>query len=240
MFSTEITSSDAFIDMPKESQLLYFHLGMNADDDGFISNTKMIQRVIGAGDDAVKTLFDKKFLILFDNGICVIKHWRISNQIRKDRYKETRYVEQKKQLFIRPNGSYTTNPQNAIPVPQGYFSMDEVEDYSPENALATSWQPVVALGKVREGKVSIDKISEDLPDWLDKKTWEDWVQYRKEKKQKLTPISVKKQIKMLEENKSDHVGIINQSIQNGWTGLFPLRKSAQNVLKPANDKYKGL
>lgn len=95
------------------------------------------------------------------------------------------------------------------------------------------------IDKIREDK-NIENKGGDLPDWLDKKTWEDWVQYRKEKKQKLTPISVKKQLKMLEENKGDHVGIINQSIQNGWTGLFPLRKSAQNVLKPANDKYKGL
>lgn len=150
MFSDEITTSDAFLDMPIESQTLYFHLGMSADDDGFISNTKMIQRVIGAGDDSLKILFAKKFLIVFKTGICVVKHWRINNQIRKDRYTETKYVTEKSSLFIRENGAYTTNPEGAIPVPKGHFLPSG-------NQVATSGQP--SIGKVSIGKVRLEEDS---------------------------------------------------------------------------------
>lgn len=158
MFSDEITTSDAFLDMPTESQTLYFHLGMSADDDGFISNTKMIQRVIGASDDSLKILFAKKFLLQFPNGICVVKHWRINNQIRKDRYTETKYVNEKSQLFIRANGAYTTNPDDAIKVPKGHF-------LPLGNQVATDGQPSI-------GKVSIGKDSKHTPPKADDVTIE--------------------------------------------------------------------
>lgn len=150
MFSEEITNSDSFLDMPQEVQLLYFHLGIHADDDGFVSNPKMVQRVIGAADDAIKILYAKKFLIPFDSGVCVIKHWRINNQIRKDRYKETKYIPEKSSLFIRENGAYTKNPELALPVPQGFFS-------TVGNQLATKGIPTVATDKVSKGKVRLDK-----------------------------------------------------------------------------------
>ncbi len=107
MFSKQITSSDAFVDMPASSQLLYFHLNMEADDDGFIANPKKVMRGIGASDDDYKILIAKRFLITFNNGVVVIKHWFIHNYIQKDRYHETKYLEQKNALFIKPNGSYT-------------------------------------------------------------------------------------------------------------------------------------
>lgn len=106
MFSPKIVSSDAFLDMPVSSQALYFHLGMNADDDGFI-NPRKIMRMMGAGDDDIKVLITKRFVIPFENGVVVIKHWKINNLIRKDWYKETVYTEQKALLFVKPNESYT-------------------------------------------------------------------------------------------------------------------------------------
>lgn len=157
MFSDEITKSDAFLDMPSGSQILYFHLGMEADDDGFISSPKMIKKLLGSTDDEYKILIAKKFIIIFENGICVVKHWRINNQIRKDRYTETKYVKEKKSLFIRKNGSYTTNPENAMPVPEGHFSLDDMSG----NQLATSGVQTVALGKYSIGELSIDKVSKE-------------------------------------------------------------------------------
>lgn len=153
MFSDEITNTDAFLDMPTGSQLLYLHLGMQADDDGFISSPKMVMRMIGASDDELKLLFAKKFLLAFENGICVIKHWRINNQIRKDRYKPTTYEKEKNALFIRPNGAYTFNPDGALPVPNGHFVGEDLFG----NQVATIRQPLVAAGKVSIGKVSIGK-----------------------------------------------------------------------------------
>lgn len=156
MFTEKITRSDAFLDMPTSTQALYFHLLSDADDDGFVSSPKMVMRIVGATSDEIVLLVNKKFIIPFNNGICVIKHWRIHNQVRKDRYEETKYKKEKESLFIRENGAYTTNYVNAIPVPSGYFSMENIE----EQFLATNWQPVGALGKGSIGKVNTATPSE--------------------------------------------------------------------------------
>ena len=93
MFSMKIVDSDAFLDMPHSTQNLYFHLNMRADDDGFINNPKKIQRMLGASDDDLKLLLAKRFILAFDSGIIVIKHWRMHNTLRKDRYHPTHYIE---------------------------------------------------------------------------------------------------------------------------------------------------
>ena len=107
MFSLDVIDSDAFLDMPNESQNLYFHLAMRADDDGFVNNPKKIQKVIGASDDAVKILLAKKFILAFDSGVIVIKHWRMHNYIQNDRYKETNYKDEKAQLIVDENKAYS-------------------------------------------------------------------------------------------------------------------------------------
>ena len=107
MFAKTIIDSDAFIDMPLSTQALYFHLSMRGDDDGFINNPKKIQRMIGASDDDLKMLIVKKFIIPFDSGIVVIKHWKIHNYIRGDRKKETVYPEEMALLMEKENGAYT-------------------------------------------------------------------------------------------------------------------------------------
>lgn len=107
MFAKTIIDSDAFLDMPLSTQALYFHLSMRADDDGFINNPKKIQRMVGCGDDDLKLLIAKNFIIPFESGIVVIKHWKIHNYIQKDRYKETVYQEEKALLALKDNKSYT-------------------------------------------------------------------------------------------------------------------------------------
>ena len=117
MFAKTIIDSDMFLDMPLSTQSLYFHLSMRADDDGFINNPKKIQRMIGASDDDLKVLVMKRFILPFDSGVVVIKHWRMHNYIRNDRYKETVYQEEKSQLLLKENGSYTE--LTAIGIPDG-------------------------------------------------------------------------------------------------------------------------
>lgn len=107
MFAKTIIDSDAFLDMPLSAQSLYFHLSMRADDDGFINNPKKIQRMIGASDDDAKILVMKKFIIPFESGVVVIKHWKIHNYIRGDRKKETVYPEEMSLLETKGNGAYT-------------------------------------------------------------------------------------------------------------------------------------
>lgn len=107
MFAKKITESDVFLDMPSSTQMLYFHLSMNADDDGFVNNPKKIQRMCGASDDDFKLLLAKSFVLLFESGVIVIKHWKMHNYIQADRYRPTDYVEEKSMLGLKKNKAYT-------------------------------------------------------------------------------------------------------------------------------------
>lgn len=163
MFTKKIVDSDAFLDMPLSTQCLYFHLNMRADDDGFVNNPKRIQRTIGASEDDLKLLIAKRFLLVFENGVIVIKHWRMHNTLRKDRYSPTQYQEQLQELTIKENGSYTEK-QLELPV------------QSSGNHLATSWQPSgnhletqYSIGKDSIDKYSIDKGNIE-PDEKEKKS----------------------------------------------------------------------
>lgn len=142
MFTKKITESDAFLDMPSSTQCLYFHLNMSADDDGFVNNPKRIQRLVGATDDDFKLLVAKSFVILFDSGIIVIKHWKMHNYIQSDRYKPTDYIEEKSMLGLKKNKSYT---------------LSEIE-------MDTKCIQDVSLGKDRLGKDSIDKDNNIIVD----------------------------------------------------------------------------
>ena len=106
MFSPEIIESEDFLSLPVSSQALYFHLAMNADDDGFIQPQK-IMRMVGSSGDDLKILLAKRFLLSFETGVVVIKHWLIHNLIRGDRYKGTRFIEEKKALNVKENKAYT-------------------------------------------------------------------------------------------------------------------------------------
>lgn len=108
MFAKAIIDSDTFLDMPIASQLLYFHLSMRADDDGFINNAKSIMRICDCKEDDLKLLLENNYLISFDSGVLVIKHWKVHNYIAKDRYKETKYKEEKATLSLDENNSYTS------------------------------------------------------------------------------------------------------------------------------------
>ena len=132
----KIVDSDAFLEMPMSTQSLYFHLNMRADDDGFVNNPKRIQRMIGASEDDLKLLLAKRFILGFENGVVVIKHWRMHNLLRKDRYNPTQYIEQKAQLEIKEDGAYT--------------------EKSAVDLLATTWQP---NGNQMATQVRIDKDS---------------------------------------------------------------------------------
>lgn len=152
MFSLEVIDTDAFLEMPVSSQLLYFHLSARADDDGFVANPRKILRMSGGQSDDLKVLVAKKFLVEFDDGVCVIKHWRINNFIRKDIYKETKYLDLKRTLFIRANGAYTQNDDGfAVPVPAGHFQLEDVNEALTQRQLS--------IGKDRLGKVSLGEVS---------------------------------------------------------------------------------
>ena len=149
MFTQKIIDSDPFLDMPLSTQALYFHLNMRADDDGFINNPKRIQRTIGASEDDLRLLIAKRFVIGFENGVIVIKHWRMHNTLRKDRYNPTQYQEELASLAIKDNNAYTEKMLDVIP--------------------ATTWQPD---GNHLEPQYSIDKYSIDKVSIVEENTTE--------------------------------------------------------------------
>ena len=107
MFAKSIVLSDAFLDMPLSARCLYFTLGMMADDDGFVSSPKAIMRQCGASKDDMNILLQKRYILGFESGVIVIKHWRINNYLREDRHKNTTYIEELSTLDVDLKGSYT-------------------------------------------------------------------------------------------------------------------------------------
>lgn len=133
MFAKTIIDSDSFLDMPLSTQALYFHLSMRGDDEGFVNNPKKIARMVGASDDELKVLIAKKFIIGFESGVIVIKHWKIHNYIRGDRIRETNYIDERNMLQTKENGAYTIC----------------------DSHMSVNCQSNDSIGKDRLGKVSI-------------------------------------------------------------------------------------
>ena len=171
MFAKTIIDSDAFLDMPQSSQLLYFHLSMRADDDGFINNPKSITRNVKCNEDDLKILAAKKFIIPFESGVVVIKHWKIHNYIAKDRYKETKYKQEKSMLSLDENNSYTEE------------KILYTECIQPVDKLNTECiQPVYKLNtQIRIDKNSKEKNNSASKDELDDIIDEIWSVYPNKK-----------------------------------------------------------
>lgn len=162
MFSPAIVNSDAFLEMPPSTQALYFQLGMKADDDGFV-NPKMVMRMMGSTDDELKVIIAKKFVLPFENGVIVVKHWRMNNYVRKDRYKETVYLPQKDFLFVKPNQAYSLNDSDgALPIAEVPWKNDEeVRRISSGQPKINQWSTQDRLGKDRL-EDAVDKKSTAL------------------------------------------------------------------------------
>ena len=188
IFTKKITESDSFLDMPSSTQMLYFHFSMNADDDGFVNNPKKIQKMCGASDDDFKLLIAKSFIILFDSGIIVIKHWKMHNYIQADRYRPTDYVEEKSMLGIKSNKAYTldVSKMDTECIQNGYIGKDSI------------------------GKVSIDKNSIDKDSKVDS--------LRGEKAKRFYPPTLDEVKQYCEERKNniDPMAFIDFYSSKGW------------------------
>ena len=235
MFAKTIIDSDAFLDMPTSSQLLYFHLSMRADDDGFVNKPKSIMRMIGAKDDDLKLLFVKKFLIPFDSGVVVIKHWKIHNYIRKDTYTETKYKEEKATLELDENSAYRIATSESL----------QIRD---ECVTGTSTQ--VRIGKDRKGK---ERLGEDSIDNTDSKpnrkaakkviyfplddqlnsTFLDFIEMRKKIKAPMTERAITLMLNKIDKLAGTDsvlaINILEQSILNGWKDVYPLKDEKNNT-----------
>ena len=229
MFAKTIIDSDMFLDMPLSTQALYFHLSMRADDDGFINNPRKIQRMIGASDDDLKVLVMKRFILPFDSGVVVIKHWKIHNYIRNDRYKETVYQEEKALLELKENGAYTELSTAGIPsgIPSG-----NQNGYQTETQVRLGQDRVrTELGQGSKGKKEathalLNRLLPDyiIPDSL-KAKMEEWITYKTERKESYKEQGMKSLLRQIENNQLIYgekavCDLIDDSMANGWKGII--------------------
>lgn len=230
MFSKKITDTDTFLDMPMSAQCLYFHLNMEADDEGFLGNAKTIRRKIGASEDDLKILLAKQFIIPFESGVVVIKDWKIHNYIRSDRFNETVYTEEKKLLVTKENGQYDIDLDGMTTcIPNGY-QMDTQ----------------VRLGKERleEGKDKKETIKTIVDAYASidgelNKTLLDFIEMRKEIKKKLTPRALKMILNKLDKLAGDEytkIKILEQSILHSWQDVYELKQEGPRASNEQIDK----
>lgn len=224
MFAKTIIDSDSFLDMALSTQALYFHLSMRADDDGFINNPKKICRMIGSSDDEMKVLFAKKFLLGFESGVIVIKHWKMHNYIQKDRYKETNYLDEKSQLREKENNVYTLDTEC---IQNGSTGKVRLGEDRLELVKVIDKKKTQTLKSQIEEKLS--KYSN-----INLEAFNEWVEHKKYKS--ITPIT--KLLNML--TKHEHYvqqEMVDNSIMNNYAGIFEPKgnaKQQEHTYKPVN------
>lgn len=159
MFAKSIVLSDAFLDMPLSARCLYFTLGMLADDEGFVGNPKSIIRQCGASVDDMNVLLAKRYVLQFESGVIVIKHWKINNYLRNDRAHDTTYLEEKKTLLVDERGAYTEKPE---------FKGNSDVGIPTVNQVAGKWYTENRLVENRLEENSIDNYLDKLDSSSDK------------------------------------------------------------------------
>lgn len=165
MFALSVVDSDAFLDMPLSSQALYFHLSMRADDDGFINNPKKIQRIIGATDGDAEILVARKFIIPFETGVIVIRHWKLNNYLRSDRYHPTVHQREKAMLSTDENGAYYINKRKTgIPM----VDKRSTENREDKNRLDKNRIEKNSIGYVEKEDNNTDKDISFIPSTIEK------------------------------------------------------------------------
>lgn len=246
MFSLFVIDSDAFLDMPLSAQAIYFHLCMRADDDGFVNNPKKIQRMIGGSEDDYKLLVAKQFLIPFDTGVIVIKHWRLHNTIRKDMYKKTLCTQEA--AMIEADGSKVYQIKEGNVTGTVRIRNVSVTDTARERDENVSLREE----KLREDNLSKDKIDSkcgnkggmggkeiiqnsscSIPV---KEKLIEFLRYREEIKKPYPESSLRILVKETFQQEQRHdtdaiVKLIEESIRNGWQGIFFDRLDRQQAQK---------
>ncbi|EKZ0482785.1 DNA replication protein [Enterococcus faecalis] len=210
MFAKTIIDSDAFLDMPLSTQSLYFHLSMRADDDGFINNPKKIQRMVGCGDDDLKLLMAKRFILVFDSGVIVIKHWKIHNYIRNDRYKPTLYQEEKAELAEKNSKAYTFKTE--------VIESEKHLGIPDDNRMGYQMDTQVRLGKdrlVKDKKKNSVEPSSTMPELFEKvwKTYPKKTNKKKAREQFLKKFKTEEDLEPFKKGYKDYLAYIKL---NDW------------------------
>lgn len=228
MFSLDVVDTDIFLELPISSQALYFHLGMRADDDGFVSSPKRVTAMIGANQDDLKLLIAKGFIIAMDNGIIVIRHWRQNNYIQNDRHKGTIYQSQLAALSVS-NGIYEVDTQCIQTVSEMYtqISIDKNSKEKDSKGKDNTKTPKSA----RTYFPNDESLNRAFLDYLEMRK-----QIKKPMTEKAADLAIKKLYELATVPFSDSmdkdlaIRILNQSTMNSWQGLFPVKEQKINSI----------
>jgi hypothetical protein len=222
MFSKKITDSDAFIELSSSAQALYFHLNQGADDDGFNNQIQNAMFKAHATIDDLKVLMMKNFIIRFESGVIVIKHWRMHNTLRKDRYKETNFNEELNKLKIKENGAYTLIDDSGCQMVAKWLPQNSIDKNSIEKENIIKEKEI--SGKP---KTNFDLIIEK--ESFSKETVErlnDFIKMRKSIKKPLTDRALKiivNKLKKIAKSEEEMQFILDRSILNSWQDVYELK-----------------
>lgn len=226
MFSLDVVDTDIFLDLPISSQALYFHLGMRADDDGFVSSPKRVIAMIGANQDDLKLLIAKGFVIVLEGGVVVIRHWKQNNYIQSDRHKDTIYQSQMAALTVN-NGIYDVDTE----------CIQTVSEMDTQVSIDKNSKEKDSKGKDNIRAPKCARVYFPNDESLNQ-AFLDYLEMRKQIKKPMTDRAVELAIKKLEElsvlpfsESMDNdlaIKILNQSVMNSWQGLFPLKEQKTN------------
>ena len=247
MFNIKIVDSDAFLDMPLSAQCLYFHLNMRADDDGFVGNPKRIQRLVGASEDDLKLLIAKRFLLTFENGVIVIKHWRMHNTLSMNRYSETVYTDEKKLLKIKENNSYSFD--KGVPFDDTkYVEMSKRQSRRTKDEQKTNADIDLDIDldidkdidkEKKENKKKKETLSSVINEYTDneelRECLKEFVEMRKAGQKGMFTVSALKRnltkLDTLAVNDGAKIDIVNQTIEYTYKGFYPLKETKKNNQK---------
>lgn len=231
MFSLDVVDTDNFLDMPSSTQALYFHLGMRADDDGFVSSPKRITKTVNCSEDDLKLLILKKYLIPFDSGVVVISDWKINNELKKDRYKPTIHLSEFEKIQIQKNKSYSLITSNVDKARfQNVSKMDTQDSIGKDSIGKDSIDK--ETGEVQKKKAPEETINSTINSYTDnpelKQALIDFIEMRKRMKKPPTVKALKLCLKKLDNLAIDDfikIKIVNQSVIRCWMEFFELRNN---------------
>lgn len=231
MFSLDIVDTDKFLDMPSSTQALYFHLGMRADDDGFVSSPKRITKTVNCAEDDLKLLIAKKYLIPFESGVVVISDWKINNELKKDRCKPTIHLSEFEKIQTQKNKSYSLITSKAdTKCLQNVSKMDTQYSIGKDSIGKDSIDK--EPGEVSKKKAPEETLNSIINSYTDnpelRQALIDFIEMRKRIKKPPTIKALKLCLKNLDNLAVDDfikIKIVNQSTVNCWADLYELKNN---------------
>ena len=236
MFSLDVVDTDKFLDIPSSTQALYFHLGMRADDDGFVSSPKRITKTVNCAEDDLKLLIAKGYLIPFESGVVVISDWKINNELKKDRYKPTIHLSEFEKIQTQKNKSYSLiTSMTDTKCFQNVSKMD-TQDSIGKDSIGKDSIGKDSIdkesGEVQKKKTSEETINSTINSYTDnpelKQALNDFIEMRKRMKKPPTVRALKLCLKKLDDLAIDDfikTKIVNQSVICCWLDFFELRNN---------------